>query len=85
MGYFSSGGSTGGSDHTHPNKAVLDQLTAPGSGQVISTQERASIGAYAGGASETSTWSGTVPSTTDEAIARIARLLKQHVGTQIPE
>jgi hypothetical protein len=85
MGYFSSGGSTGGSDHTHPNKGVLDQLTSAGSGQVITTQERTAIGAYAGGANEISTWSGMVPATTDEAIARIARLLKQHLGTQIPE
>jgi hypothetical protein len=84
MGYYG-GGTSGGSDHTHPNKGVLDQLTAPGSGQVITTQERAAIGAYAGGASETSTWSGTVPTTTDEAIARIARLLKQHLGIEIPE
>jgi hypothetical protein len=84
MGYFAPGSSSG-EGHTHPNKAVLDQITAPGSGQVITTQERAAIGAYAGGANEISNWSGTVPATTDEAIARIARLLKQHLGSQIPE
>ena len=84
MGYFG-GGSTSGSGHTHPNKAVLDQITSAGSGQVITNAERAAIGAYAGGADETNNWSGTVPTTTDEAIARLARLLKQHLGTQIPE
>ena len=43
------------------------------------------IGAYAGGTNESDNWSGSVPTTTDQAIARLARLLKQHLGTQIPE
>jgi hypothetical protein len=83
MGYYGSGSTGGGTDHTHPNKAVLDQLTSAGSGQVITEIERQAIGRFAAG--ETNTWSGTVPTTTDEAIERIARLLKQHLGMQIPE
>jgi hypothetical protein len=83
MGYYGGGSTGGGSDHTHPNKGVLDQLTSAGSGQVITEVERQAIGRFAAG--EANSWSGTVPTTTDEAIERIARLLKQHLGTQIPE
>jgi hypothetical protein len=82
MGYYAPGSSSG-EGHTHPNKAVLDQLTSAGSGQVITEIERQAIGRFAAG--ETDTWSGTMPTTTDEAIARIARLLKHHLGAQIPE
>ncbi len=86
MGYYGGGSTGGGTEpggHTHPNKAVLDQLTSAGSGQVITELERQAIGRFAAG--DDNDWSGTVPTTTDEAIARLARVLKQHLGIEIPE
>lgn len=85
MGYFTPGISGGGDGHTHPNKAVLDQITDPGNGQIITDEERTAIGRYVGGEGDADNWAGTVPVTTDEAIARIARVLKEHMGIAIPE
>lgn len=83
MGYYAPGSTPGSSGHTHPNKAVLDQLTDPGSGQVITPPERTAIAAFTAGVDDD--WAGAVPATKDEAIARLARVLKQHLGTAIPE
>ena len=86
MGYFGSPGTSGGESHNHANKAVLDQLADPGSGQVITDAERQTITAFAaGGSGGENDWAGSVPATKDEAIARLARVLKQHLGTPIPE
>ncbi len=81
MGYYGSGSS--GTTHTHPNKAVLDQITGSGSGQVITDEERQAIAAFTAGVDDD--WAGSVPATKDEAIARLARVLKQHLGAPIPE
>jgi len=43
MGYYSPGNSGGGDGHGHPNKAVLDQITTAGSGQVITDTERQAL------------------------------------------
>jgi len=83
MGYYNTPG-PGSNGHTHANHAVLDQITDPGSGQVITDAERQKIGAYADSGGSSGGWTGTVPATTDEAIARIARVLTQHLGTTIP-
>ena len=50
MGYFSTGGSEGGggSGHSHPNKAELDQITSAGSGKIITDAERQALIRIAG-------------------------------------
>lgn len=45
MGYYAGGssGGGGGSDHSHPNKAELDQITSAGRGKVITEAERQAL------------------------------------------
>lgn len=43
MGYYAGSTSGGGSGHSHPNKAQLDQITNAGSGKIITDAERQAL------------------------------------------
>jgi hypothetical protein len=50
MGYYAGGTSEcgGGTGHSHPNKAELDQITSAGSGKIITDAERQALYRIAG-------------------------------------
>ncbi len=64
----------GASGHVHPNKPILDQITAAGNGRIGSFDPPAG----------TDDWAGSEPTTIHEAVARLAAAFRNHAGTRVP-